>query len=103
MKIDWERVFKPIYWTQNYPTCWEWDALLNEIMDKAENINTDKICRVNIDGVEIWASNWPYAYGSPHILINDNNVLPSVKTRKRLKKMLVSSGLDDVKRAWSKA
>jgi hypothetical protein len=102
MRIDWERVFKPLYWSQLYPTCWEWDALLNEILDKAEKIE-NRTYTANIDGVEIWTSNWAYAYGSPYVRMNKTDVLPSVKTRKRLKKVVENYNLDDVKRFWSKA
>lgn len=33
MKIDWRR-FIPAYADQSYPTDWEWDEVLNALMDK---------------------------------------------------------------------
>ena len=83
MKIDWYRLL-PWYWFQSYPTSWEWDALLNEILDKRTNVTVSNYT-TTIDGVEIWTANYPYAYGSPR---NTKKFLPSVKTRKRLKKFV---------------
>ena len=102
MRIDWQRLFKPYYWNQNYQTCWEWDALLNDILDKAEKVEKT-LHRTNIDGVELWTDNWPYAYGRPILSYRGTvNVLPSVKTRKRLRNIL-DNDLDYVKQMWKKS
>ena len=82
MKIDWYRLL-PQYWYSYTPTDWEWDKLLNEILDEVKSVKVGRHTS-NLDGVEIWTSNWPYAYGSLHNF-GDASGLPSVKTRKRLK------------------
>ena len=83
-KIDWLR-FLPMYWIQNNPTNFDWDDKLNDLLDK----NTVLISRTgysaNIGGVEVWIKNYPYAYGSPYGRW-EMDVLPSISTRKRLRK-----------------
>ena len=81
MRIDWHRLL-PGYWYQDSPTDWEWDKLLNEILDDVKSVKIGLHHTSNLDGVEIWTSNWPYAYGA---LYGHSSGLPSVKTRKRLK------------------
>lgn len=105
MKIDWYRLI-PKYWLQNYPTSWEWDALLNDILDTAEVV-IPGYHTTTIDGVEIWTENWPYAYGAPYITrLGMSHFLPSVKTRIRLKKFLeskqVDGGIESVRSNWTK-
>lgn len=83
-QIDWMRL-RPMHWLQNSPTDWEWDAILNDLLDKHDPIRG--YMTVTIGKVEVWVSNWPYAYGSPYgsgLL----DVLPSVATRKRLRSMV---------------
>ena len=80
VRIDWYRLL-PQYRHQDSTTDWEWDKLLNEILDDVKFIKLD-VYTSKLDGVEIWTSNWPYAYGA---LYGHSSGLPSVKTRKRLK------------------
>lgn len=79
-RFDWGRL-DPRFWLQNEPTNWEWDTILNDLLDHHE----PKLgyLTVTLGNVEVWVSNWPYAYGSPHS--PEANVLPSTATRKRLR------------------
>ena len=90
MKIDWYRLL-PQYWHQDSPTHWEWDKLLNEILDDVKSVKVG-LHTANLDGVEIWTSNWPYAYGT---LYSHSSGIPSVKTRKRLKAAIENAILAD--------
>lgn len=85
MKIDWYRVL-PQYMFQEFHTDWVWDELLNDILDNVENIQTHAHS-TKLDKVEVWTSNWPYAYGSAYNITRVSG-LPSVKTRKRLKSVV---------------
>jgi hypothetical protein len=83
-RIDWMRLW-PMYWLQNERTDWEWDAILNDLLDKHEPMGES--LTVKVGKVEVWVGNWPYAYGSPYGM-NVKDVLPSVRTRKRLRDSL---------------
>lgn len=87
MKFDWYRLFRPCFWIQNEPTNWEWDAVLNAKLDENPDIELSRNGHtVFIGGIEVWVSNYPYAYGYPY----RPNVerLPSGKTRARLHKIV---------------
>lgn len=86
MKFDWHRLIRPRSWVQLYKTNWEWDALLNDMLDNQQPVAVREFA-ATICGVEVWTANWPYAYGSP-ICPKTINVLPSMKTRLRLKRAL---------------
>ncbi len=88
MKIDWYRLL-PQYQYQQSPTDWEWDALLNDILNNAKQVKLSTHT-AEIDGVTIWTSNWPYAYGAFYHHGNSEG-LPSIKTRHRLR-ALVEAG-----------
>lgn len=81
MTFDWNRLL-PQFWLQNYPTDWEWDATLNRLLDEHPAIKPAGNYTVLVGGVEVWAANYPYAYGRPYTPKMD--ALPSVATRKRL-------------------
>lgn len=85
MKFEWKRLL-PKYWYQQGATNWEWDAILNDILDNADEVKVSSYT-TKIDGVEIWTSNWPYAYGSFYRYGIENG-LPSIKTRHRLRKLV---------------
>ena len=80
MNFDWHRLFTPSAWAQNYPTCWEWDKALNELLDKHE-VELQG-AEVQIGPVRVWVGNFPYSYGQPWRVWS---VLPSLKTRERLR------------------
>lgn len=84
-KFEWKRLL-PKYWYQQGPTDWEWDAILNDILDNAKQV---KLCTYSaeIDGVPIWTSNWPYAYGYFYHRGSTEGV-PSIKTRHRLRDLI---------------
>jgi hypothetical protein len=50
---------------------------------------------VKFEGTEVWVGNYPYEYGCwysiPNALVTLPPVLPSVKTRKRLRKLLLET------------
>ncbi|HOT83711.1 MAG TPA: hypothetical protein PLQ12_10475 [Candidatus Defluviicoccus seviourii] len=85
MKFDWHRLFRPWAWIQQGKTSWEWDALLNDMLDNQQPVALSEFA-ATICGVEVWTGNWPYAYGSPYGA--SNKFLPSMKTRLRLKRAL---------------
>lgn len=80
-RFDWGRLH-PRFWLQSYPTDWEWDALLNELLD-AELPIVKSYYTVKIGAVDIWTGNYPYAFGQPYS--PSVRVLPSTATRKRLR------------------
>lgn len=84
--MDWYRLL-PRYWIQNKPTDYEWDKVLNKILDNAKNVELNYLA-ATIDGVTVWNSNYPYAYGSTYGTNMPKTGLPKVATRKRLRKFL---------------
>lgn len=94
LKIDWERIITPKAWIQIGKTDWHWDAKLNELLDNypVEKLKysikryvSPHVCKIG--NYKIWIANYPYGY------ITDQRAdkLPSVKTRKRLRKAYQSS------------
>lgn len=79
------RLIRPNFWIQNYRTDYLYDDLLNGVLGKSEIEIVDKFT-VKIDGIEIWVSNYPYAYG--HLYHQGDRVLPRPRTRVRLQKMV---------------
>jgi hypothetical protein len=87
MRFDYHRLLPP-YWLQNYPTNWEWDAILNNAMDTGK-IRVLSPWTADVGGFEVWVANWPYSFGKMDGWKGDNYGLPSVATRKRLRSMLL--------------
>ena len=87
--MDWQR-FIPGFWMQNCPTSLEWDEALNTALDanKITKISQHTVC---VNGMLVWTSNWPYAYGSPHS--PEVSILPKVSTRKRLMKAVLNAAI----------
>lgn len=101
MNIDWWRLLPP-YWLQNEPTCWDWDAALNELLDSDAPITCgEHSCE--IAGVPIWAGNYPYSYGSYYPSFGGARPLPSVATRKRLHRVIGEARRKEIREAISKA
>ena len=97
--FDWWRLL-PRYWGQNYPTCREWDAVLNGLLDAfdpAPGMHT-----ANLGGIEVWTQNWPYAYGSQYSPLK-SELLPMVRTRKRLRLALQGRNFTAARAAIAKA
>lgn len=84
MRFDWMRLW-PKYWLQNSPTNYEWDAILNDLLDKHDP--KPSYLTVSLGNVEVWVGNWPYAYGAPYAN-GVKDVLPTVATRKRLRDII---------------
>lgn len=82
---DWQRLW-PRYWLQNQRTDWEWDAILNRLLDEypVTFATYESELTAKVGPVEVWTGNFPYAYGSAY-RPNAGDGLPSVATRKRLK------------------
>lgn len=80
--IDWQRLI-PCYWFQNEKTDWGWDKALNEALDRYTPVK--KYLSYQIGPFDVWASNWPYAYGNRY---DKASGLPSVSTRKRLRRLV---------------
>lgn len=82
--FDWYRLLPP-FWIQNDRTCRAWDAALNRALDQYGACRVDGYtCKVG--PLEVWTANWPYSYGNSYR--PKLNVLPMVRTRLRLRKML---------------
>lgn len=82
--MDWLRLFTPSAWNQNEPTSLEWDKRLNYLLDNYE-IVVEGNYTIKINGVEVWISNYPYSYGKTYHNEAFGQVLPTLKTRQRLK------------------
>jgi hypothetical protein len=90
VRFDWRR-FLPRYWSQNDRTDYEWDGLLNDLLDIEQPLKiSDHYCKIG--DFKIWISNWPYAYGN----LEGSDCLPSVSTRIRLKRELESQRFPEV-------
>lgn len=86
MRIDWQRLW-PAYWVQIQPTDWEWDEILNQLLDLHEPVMPYAGSQtVFLGDVEVWAANWAYAYGECYR--PKHKGLPSVATRKRLREAI---------------
>ena len=92
MIIDFYRLI-PTFWMQNTKTCIKWDRELNLLLDYLDDaplphLNNIKIndYTINFGEKSIWISNFPYNYGSNNR--KGNRVLPKVKTRLRLRRVV---------------
>jgi hypothetical protein len=95
--MDWQRLI-PRYWTQNEPTCLVWDKVLNKALDNFPiEYRGGHTC--NIGPLQVWISNWPYAYGYNN---RHRSGLPKVATRKRLRRMIGETQLRELEEAISK-
>lgn len=99
MKIDWRR-FIPGYIDQSYPTDWEWDEVLNALMDKYP-IQIESEYTVLFGKTEVWIKNYPYAFGT--LRGTNKSYLPSVKTRIRLHKLIQKQKDDAAERQYREA
>ena len=91
--MDWRRLW-PRYWLQNYVTSLAWDRQLNDLLDKHQPVLdfTGYVC--TLGEIDVWVSNWPYAYGSRWLgIVGDHptKALPTVKTRLRLREAIHAS------------
>lgn len=79
------RLIRPAFWIQNHRTSYQWDALLNQLLDSSPEIKRGFTgCTHFINGVEIWTENYPYAFGGPRF----SRLIPRPKTRVRLREVI---------------
>ena len=98
--MDWYR-FLPRYWSQNKPTCRQWDAILNKALDEFGVTDVDRHhCRVG--PLQVWIANWPYSYGTAYGADCPYTGLPTVATRKRLRREITKTLLAEVE-SWPSA
>lgn len=102
------RVFRPGYWIDVHPICWDWDQELNSLLDQygSKSFLVSEHHWILGDKYPIWVSNYPYAYGSLdgiccltktngelEIITNPipnkytDRKIPSVQTRLKLRKL----------------
>jgi len=78
-------LFNPAIWFLNYPVSKKWDKLLNEVLDSPNlHIKQEGPYTVSINGLKVWVSNYPYAYGTPYLI----HASPRRTTILKLKKMM---------------
>ena len=85
MKFEWRRLL-PQYWYQQSETDWEWDRVLNNLLDNHTYVKLGHFV-LELDKAEVWIENYPYSFGSLYSFRAITGV-PSVKTRIRLKKFI---------------
>lgn len=96
------------FWTEEpiksnmdlYETDLRYDEILNAALDKhgVTLRNNSETIYVG-EGMEIWVANYPYAYGylfSPKLV----KTLPTLKTRKRIKKMVEEKVHEQLLQCW---
>lgn len=64
-----------------YKTDKRWDKKLNDIIDNCKSFERRSPYTVLLNGIDIWVTNWPYAYGAPGLL----TCLPKRKTALKLR------------------
>lgn len=80
------RVINPMFWIQNYDTCYYWDQKILELMKK--ETPRFKNHTIFLGEYEIWVKNYPYAYGRHYEGVDSGNPLPSPITRVMLKSFI---------------
>lgn len=82
MKDLFKVITTPSCWIRNYETSKMWDSIILKLLENPKDIHIVG-SKVVIDGVDIWRSNYPYAYGSPYD--SSTGPLPSRATVFKLK------------------
>ena len=99
MKFDWYRLI-PKYWFQSYPTSWEWDEVLNRLLDN-HRVEIEHLTAATVGEARVCIYNYPGGFGYLYNL--GNCYLPSVKTRKRLHKIVKKQSADEKERHYRQA
>ena len=89
--MDWGRLL-PGYWLQNFPTNLVWDEFVSKAIDE-DRVKAISQHYAAIGGMRVWIENYPYAYGRPVGVAGLSNILPTVKTRKKLRAALMDMAL----------
>ena len=84
-------LFKPEFWRMEYPYSRKWDIMLNEMLDKEDNIKIISECTARVGGIDVWICNYPYGYGIPRIL----DVRPSRATIERLQEEIIRTSIKE--------
>jgi hypothetical protein len=93
MKDFFRYLFKPSFWQSNTGVSLAWDMELNLILDNVKEISFNTHT-TKIDGVEIWTSNYPYAYGNAREI---PGCFPKRRTRERLYNFIQYQKLEELK------
>lgn len=72
----------PAFWLSNYRSSAKYDELINTLIDEGATVIPRGLYHVELGGVVLWASNYPYAYG--YNTASGDVCLPYRRTRKRL-------------------
>lgn len=76
-------ILNPVWWMRNHLTNRDWDRALRRAINGNPVVSNMNEYTVLINGVEVWISNYPYAYGSPR----HTKALPSRRTALLLRQM----------------
>ena len=85
--MDWWRIITPKAWFQHQDTDSEWDAILNDAMDRHDPVWSDNLASVAFGNLTVWAADFPYDSGGAYMPYIQNAPLPFVRTRMRLELM----------------
>lgn len=80
-----------------FPYDTKWNALLKEMLDNNPSIKPGEYT-VKVNGIEIWASNFPYSYGQVYSFWGEKTGKPSLITRFRLREAVNRVKLDEIRR-----
>lgn len=81
------RVTHPAFWIQVGELDWEWDTLLNRLLDAEPKVSNVSRYTCRLNGMTVWISNYPHSYGAFYTgLHGKESGLPAPITRKRLYK-----------------
>lgn len=72
----------PAFWLSNYRSSAKYDELINTLIDEGATVIPRGTYHVELGGVVLWATNFPYAYG--YNTSSADTILPYRRTRKRL-------------------
>ena len=78
---------RPICWISIYMTEPHWDKFINELLDTETSLEIG-MHSITIGKLQIWTSNYPYAYGNEFSSTSDG--IPKRRTRHRLKEYVAS-------------
>jgi len=85
-------IFRPSFWVISLAYNKGWDKRLNKLLDDKCDVkmnNRTAILRSESDEIEIWVSNYPYAFGYWY---QQNNLRPSRLTIERLATYIAENG-----------
>lgn len=81
-------LFRPQFWVSNYPVNDTWDRILNELIDHHSTVEIQGEYTLSLDGVVVWISNYPYAFGYNY---KRPGQLPRRRTREKLMDLVIQT------------